>query len=259
MSAVSYSVSERIANIVVSRPPVNALDLVTIRELIEAVRRAGQDAGVDAVVISSGLPKVFVAGLDLDEMLGKPTDQVHELLSHLYVELHEAQRQLGKPSIAVVEGAARGAGMTVAIACDVIVCGERATFGYPEIDIGLIPGIHFVHLPRLIGRHRAFELLFSGRAFDASEAAALGLVSHVAPLGQALDEARRLARRFAAKSPEVMRLAKAAFTRAADMDYGRSVAEVVEAFCVIAATQDAQEGLRAFAEKRAPVWAPRRR
>lgn len=259
MSAVSYSVTERIADIAVTRPPVNALDLGTIRELIAALRRAGSDAAVDAVVLSSGLPKVFFAGLDLGELLGKDTAQVHELLSTLYVELHEAQRQLGKPSIAAVEGAARGAGMTVAISCDVIVCGERASFGYPEIDIGLIPGIHFVHLPRLIGRHRAFELLFSGRRFGADEAAALGLVSRIAPEGRALAEARSLARSFAAKSPEVMRLARAAFTRAADRDYERSVADVVEAFCVIAATRDAQEGLQAFADKRAPAWAPRQR
>jgi enoyl-CoA hydratase/carnithine racemase len=181
------------------------------------------------------------------------------LLTALYVDLHEAQIQLGKPSIAAVEGAARGAGMTVAISCDVILCGEQASFGYPEIDIGLIPGIHFVHLPRIIGRHRAFELLMSGRKFDAAEALALGLVSRIVPRGRVQDEAHSLARTFAAKSPQVMRLAKAAFTRAVDMDYRRSVADVVEAFCVIAATPDAQEGLQAFKDKRQPARAPRRR
>ena len=195
---------------------------------------------------------------DLDQMLGKQPVDVHELLTTLYVELHDAQLALGKPSIAAVSGAARGAGMTVAISCDVIICGERATFGYPEIDIGLIPGIHFVHLPRIIGKHRAFELLFSGRKFDASEAAALGLVSRIVPQGRVLDEAHQLARTFAAKSPQVMRLARAAFARAVDMDHRKDVAGIVETFCVIASTPDAQEGLTAFSEKRPPAWASRK-
>src|SRR5207247_6880711 len=103
-------------------------------------------------------------------MLKSPAD-VRGLLDKLYVELAEVQYNLGKPSIAAVGGAARGGGMTLAISCDVLIAGESATFGYPEIDLGLVPALHFVHLPRIVGRHRAFELLFSGRSFGADEAA----------------------------------------------------------------------------------------
>lgn len=254
-SSIDYLVSDQIATITLVRPPVNALDLPAIRDLIAALRRAADDEDVRAVVVASGIPKRFCAGLDLGEMRGRSIPQVHDVLSSLYVDLHRAQAALGKPSIAAVAGAARGAGMTVAISCDVILCAESATFGYPEIDVGLIPGIHFAHLPRIVGKHRAFELLFSARIFDAAEAASLGLVSRVLPDAGLLDEARRLARVFAQKPPGVMKMAKAAFVRANDQGYSDAVANVVDTFCAIAATADAAEGLQAFAEKRKPRWA----
>jgi len=164
------------------------------------------------------------------------------------------QYNLGKPSIAAVGGAARGGGMTLAISCDMLLAGHSATFGYPEIDLGLVPAIHFTHLPRIVGRHRAFELLFSGRAFDAEEAAKLGLVSRIVPDEELRDAARSLAGIFAGKSTSAMRLGRAAFMRANDLDFHRSIGDAVELFCNVATTEAAQEGLRAFQEKRAPRW-----
>ena len=181
---------------------------------------------------------------------GKPASEVRSLLNTLYVELAEAQHDLGKPSIAAVGGAARGGGMTLAISCDVILAGESATFGYPEIELALVPAIHFVHLPRIVGRHRAFELLFSGRTFGADEAFSLGLVSRIVPDEKVHDEARAMARVFATKSPSAMRLGRTQFLRA--NDDRRRIAEAVENFCTVAATADAQEGMRAFIEKRSP-------
>jgi enoyl-CoA hydratase/carnithine racemase len=204
------------------------------------------------------VPRRFCAGLDLDALRGKPTAEVRRFLDKLYVELSDAQYQLGKPSIAAVGGAARGGGMTLAISCDVLLAGESATFGYPEIDLGLVPAIHFVHLPRIVGRHRAFELLFSGRAFDAEEAAALGLVSRIVPDEQLRETAREMARMFAAKPAVAMRLARAAFMRANDHDFRRSVGDAVELFCNVAATDEAQERLRRFLEKRAARPDPQR-
>ena len=135
-NAVTYSVSEGIADIVLTRPPVNALDLATVREIIAALRRAAADAQVGAVVMSSGTPRRFCAGLDLDQVQGKSVSEMHTLLSALYVELHDVQLALGKPSIAAVAGAARGAGMTLSISCDVIIAGEKATFGRFAVEIG---------------------------------------------------------------------------------------------------------------------------
>jgi enoyl-CoA hydratase/carnithine racemase len=170
---------------------------------------------------------------------------VHEL----YVGLFDAQCQLGKPTIAAVNGAARGGGMTLAVSCDIVLAGESATFGYPEIDLGVLPAIHFVHLPRIVGRHRAFELLFTGRAFDAEQAAALGLVNRVVPDAELEAAALKLAGELAAKPEAAMRAGRAAFMRQIDRDYRHGIVEAVEDFCQIIATEAAQARLRAFAEK----------
>ena len=250
---IRYSVANQIAEINLDHPPVNALTLPMLEALVAAFKRAGEDDKVRAVLLTSTIPERFSAGLDLKNVAREP-GTVRALLDKLYVELSDTQYHLGKPSIAVVDGSARGGGMTLAISCDVIVASEAATFGYPEIDLGLVPAIHFVHLPKIIGRHRAFELLFSGRSFTAAEALALGLVSRVAPVDEVLGQARELARVFAAKPPNAMRLARAAFMRANDLDYRRGVEYAAELFCNVAATDEAQEGLRAFAEKRPPRW-----
>jgi enoyl-CoA hydratase/carnithine racemase len=179
---VVYEVSNGVARIILNRPAVNALNLEMIRGVVAAFEVAGKDEGVRAIVLASAVSKVFSAGLDLNILLGKSEEKVRGLLQELYVRLFDTQYNLGKPSIAAVGGAARGGGMTMAISCDVILAGQSATFGYPEIDAGVIPAIHFTHLPRIIGRHRAFELLFSGRSFGAEEAYRLGLVSRVVPV-----------------------------------------------------------------------------
>jgi enoyl-CoA hydratase len=253
-----YEVFDRIAEISLARQPVNALSLALLEQLIAAFERAAADENVRAVVLTSALPGRFSAGLDLGMLLGKPETEMRRLLNKLYVGLAAAQYDLGKPSIAAVGGSARGGGMTLAISCDVLIAGRSATFGYPEIDLGLVPAIHFVHLPRIAGRHRAFELLFSGRAFGADEALSLGLVSRVVPDDKVRDEALAMGRVFATKSPTTVRLGRAAFARANGLDDRSRLADAVENFCNVAATADAQEGLRAFIEKRPPSWQAKR-
>ncbi len=249
-ATVRYDVADGIARIALDRPPVNALDLDMIRSVVAALEAAAKDDAVRAVVLASAVPQRFCAGLDLKILRGKSDVKVRGFLQELYVRLHDAQYDLGKPSIAAVAGAARGGGMTLSISCDVIIAGAGATFGYPEIDVGVIPAIHFAHLPRIVGRHRAFELLFSGRSFDAEEACRLGLVSRIAPDAEVDAAAMALAKTFAAKSPTIMRLGRAAFMRQNDRDYRRSIANAVEDFCNITMTDAAQEGLRAFVDKR---------
>lgn len=251
---LTYELVGNIARITIDRPPVNALSLELIRALVAAFRRAASDRDARAVVLTSALAKRFSAGLDLDILLGKSAEDIREFLQELYINLFDAQYHLGKPSIAAVGGAARGGGMTMAVSCDVVLAGDSASFGYPEIDIGLLPAIHYAHLPRLIGRHRAFELLFSGRVFGAQEAFDLGIINKVVADAELDQTAMQFAAQFASKSEAAVRLGRAAFMRQIDLDYRRSIANAVEDFCNVAAGADAQEGLRAFVEKRAPNW-----
>jgi enoyl-CoA hydratase/carnithine racemase len=221
-----------------------------IKDVVAALETAGKDQGIRAVVLTSAISKAFSAGLDLHLLLGKSEQKVRAMLQELYVRLHDTQYNLGKPSIAAIGGAARGGGMTLAISCDVILAGQSATFGYPEIDVGVIPAIHFTHLPRIVGRHRAFELLFSGRSFGAEEAYRLGLVSRILPDEDLASHAQALAETFAAKSAVVMHLGRAAFMRQNDLDYRRSIANAVEDFCNVAMTDAAQDKLQSFVNRR---------
>ena len=248
---IRYEVTAGIACIKLARVPVNALDLAMVRGVIAALDRAAADDSVPAVVIASALPKVFCAGLDITALAGRSPDDIRALVHALYVGIFDAQNRLGKPSIAAVNGAARGGGMTLAVSCDVILAGKSATFGYPEIDLGVLPAIHFVHLPRIIGR-RAFELLFTGRAFDAEKAAALGIVNRAVPDAELGTETLNLAAALAAKPEAAMRAGRAAFMRQIDRDYRRRIAEAVEDFCEIVASEAAQARLRAFAARQGP-------
>jgi enoyl-CoA hydratase len=250
---VRYSTSDGIAELMLDRAPVNALSMPLIDALLAALAKARDDETVRAVIIGS-TQKVFCAGLDLDLVRGKPAIETMTFLEKLYFALNDTQYRMGKPTIAAIDGAVRAGGMTIAISCDMIIAGDGSTFGYPEIDVGLIPAIHFVQLPRLVGKHQAFGPLFLGESFDAPTAFRMGLLSEIVPKGTALERAREIARRLAAKSPVIMKIGRDAFMRAIDADFRRSVENAAESFAVVASTEDCQEGLNAFVEKRRPSY-----
>jgi enoyl-CoA hydratase/carnithine racemase len=253
---VHYTITDTIAEITLDRAPVNALSMPLIEALLAALEKARDDQSVRAVIIRSA-HKVFCAGLDLDIIRGKRGTDAKLFLEKLYFALNDVQYRMGKPTIAAIDGPARAGGMTIAISCDMIIAGEGATFGYPEIDVGLIPALHFVQLPRLVGKHQAFGPLFLGEPFDAATAFRMGLVSEVVPKGTALDRARAIGQRLAAKSPVVMKIGRDAFMRAVDADYRRAVEHAAESFALVATTEDCQEGLNAFVEKRPPNYTGR--
>lgn len=253
MSQLQYEVREHVAEILFNNPPVNALTERMLDGYLECLDRAAKDAQVHAVIVGSAVPGRFCAGLDLHAIHRREVTP-RSLVERLYVRMTEAQYALGKPSIAAVSGTARGGGMTISISCDVIIGADDATFGYPEIDAGVLPSIHFTHLPRIVGRHRAFELLFSGRSFDAKEAHQLGLLSRVVPAAEVLLEARKLARVFCTKPAQVLRAGRAAFMAANEGGYRAAVYCAAENFANVAQSPDGQEGIAAFAEKRRPVW-----
>lgn len=251
---IDYVVSDRVAEITMRRAPVNAINHQLTEEINAAYRLARDDSGVRAVILTSAFDNAFSAGMDLAMIRGGSGLDLRRFLEKLYFEMHDLQYRMGKPTIAAMTGPARAAGVTLAVSCDVLIASETASLGYPEIDVGVIPAMHFVHLPRQIGRHKAFELLFGGKPISAQEAERHGLVNRVVPQNRVKEEARALAREFAAKSPVVMRLARDSFMRANDFEYRRAIENVVETICNIIETEDAQEGLNAFNEKRPPRW-----
>ena len=251
---LSYDVRDRVAEITLHREPVNAINQQLAEEVNAAYRKARDDNEARAVILTSGCEKAFSAGMDLRMMQGGSGLKLRRFLEEFYMGMHDLQYRMGKPTIAAVNGPARAAGVTLAVSCDVIIAAEDADMGYPEINVGVIPAMHFVHLARQIGRHPAFEILFSGRPLSFREAERRGLVNKAVPRDQVLSEARALAREFAAKSPVVMKLARDAFMRANDLDYRRNIENMVETICNIIETEAAQEGLDAFNEKRPPNW-----
>ena len=257
MEAYKYikcHIKNKVAEVCLKRSPANAFSINFLKEILSSLKTVNDDQSVNAVIIRSTIPDIFCAGLDLDILIDKPILKVREFLELLYIDLWDTQYNMKKPTIAVIDGAARGGGMTLAISCDTIVASNKASFGYPEIDLGLLPAIHFNHLPRIVGRYRAFDLLFSGRKFDADEALSIGLINKKVSSLNLLPEAKNIARIYAEKSPNTLRIGRAAFMRTNDLDYRRGVANAVEDFCNVAVTPDAQEGLKAFLEKRKPNW-----
>jgi len=252
---VSYEVRDNVAEIMLDNAPVNSLTKSMIGEVLDALTRAANDTSARALILASRVPKQFCAGLNLKELSAGTNADARALLEMLYVKMTDIQFSLGKPSIAAVTGPARAGGMTLAISCDMVVAGRSATFGYPEIDVGIIPAIHFTHLPRIVGKHRAFDLLFTGRMFDSTEAATLGLVARVVDDDLVLEEARKIAGIFAAKPASIMRMGRNNFMNAIDNGYRQGVAAAVENLCNVMATDDAREGISAFVEKRRPSWA----
>ncbi len=251
---IKLNVIDGVAEILLDNPPVNAIIDALMDALMAALKEAGNDPHVRAIVLGSAVPGRFCAGLDLPRFKDSSPVEAHASIRRLYCELFDLQSSLPKPTIAAISGAVRGGGMSVAITCDMLVAAEDASFGYPELEVGLLPAIHYTHLPRIVGRYRAFDLLFTGRVFDAHEAMALGLVSRTAPATEVLSEAHRLAQVFVGKSPALMKLGKAAFTRATDNGYRQGAAGAVDLLSTVFGTDDCHEGLAAFAAHRRPTW-----
>jgi enoyl-CoA hydratase len=247
---VQYAIADGVCEITMNRPPVNAINHELAREVVDAYKRARDDKDARAVILTSALPEVFSAGLDLKLALDFDGAALRGWIEVFYYEMHEALYRMGKPVIAAVNGHARAAGVTWAVSCDLIIAAEEAKMGYPEIDVGLLPAMHLVHLPRVAGRHRAAQLLFTGDIVSAREMKELGVVNEVVPRAEVLPRARALAKRLAAKSPVAMKLLRDAFVRANDLDYRRSMEGVVETMCSLKDTADSREALKAFAEKR---------
>ena len=232
----------------------NALGRQLLGEIEAALGQLGTEPGVRVVLLHSLVPGVFCAGADLKERAAMSPEEAQAFVDRLRAAFSGLER-LPMPTVAVVEDAALGGGLELALACDLRVAGETAVLGLPETGLAIIPGAGGTQrLPRLIGRSKAKELIFTGRRIGAAEAHGLGLVDQVASRGEALQAALGLAREMLSKGPVALRAAKEAIDGGLDLAREAGLALEARCYAQVLPTQDRLEGLAAFREKRKPVY-----
>lgn len=252
---VIYEKSERIATITLNRPDaLNAFNKDVVEEILKALEDAKNDEKIRVVILTGAGEKAFSAGADIKTMKGFDALKAREL-SLMGEKLCSAIENFEKPVIAAINGYALGGGLEVAMACDLRIASDKAKMGQTEINIGLIPGWGGTQrLTRLIGKTKAKELVFTGKMIDAKTAERLGLVNMVVPADQFREAVRKFAMELAEKAPVALRIAKALINKGADMSLDAAIALEREGFGVVGSTEDLQEGVSAFIEKRKPVF-----
>jgi enoyl-CoA hydratase len=241
----------RVGLLRLNRPrALNALSSALVGELMDALRQLDGDDAIGCIVIT-GNDRIFAAGADIKEMsTATPVEMLGiDLLD--WTPLYKAR----KPVIAAVTGYALGGGCELAMACDMIVASDKAKFGQPEINLGIIPGAGGTQrLIRAVGKALAMEMILDGRQLSAEEAYQFGLVNRVVPAESYLDEALSLARSIAGRDPVAVQMAKEAINKAFEMTLAEGLAYEQRAFFLLFSTEDQQEGMQAFMEKRDAEW-----
>lgn len=249
---IRFSIEDRVGRITFARPPLNVFNIAMMREINDAINVcAGRNELVAIVFDAIAESRAFSAGVAVEEHVEETVYQMLESFHTIFRNLEQA----GKPVVAVVDGAALGGGCELVAGCDIVVASERARFGQPEIKLGVFPPVAAILLPRIIGDKRARELILTGELIEAREALRLGLVNYVVPgegLEQKTQEVLVKLRELSASTLEATR-------RALDMSTGVTFDDAlarVENFYLneLMKTADAREGIKAFMEKRKPLW-----
>ena len=247
---------DQTATITMNRPQRrNALSESHMSELINAFRTIGEQRDVRTVIVAGNGP-AFCAGHDLSEMVGEDITTYRRLFD-ICTELMTVIQQIPQPVIAKVHGIATAAGCQLAATCDLVVASEDASFATPGVKIGLFCTTPMVALSRAVGRKRAMEMLLSGMAIDAPTAAEWGLVNRVVPAGKLDAAAQTLAQQVSDASSLTVAIGKQAFYAQVDLDQPKAYSYAKEVMSMNALADDAQEGMRAFVEKRTPCWTGR--
>jgi enoyl-CoA hydratase len=255
---VRVEVEGPFATVTVDRPKsLNALDTRTLQELEKAAADLAGREGLRGVILTGAGEKAFVAGADIAEMNGMDADRARHF-GALGQRVMDVIAALPVPVVAAVNGFALGGGCELALACDFIYASENARFGLPEVSLGVLPGFGGTQrLTRLLGRARAKELIFTGDVIDAAKAREIGLVMDVVPLPNLLAHARAALERIAKKGPLAVRRAKEAIDRGADLELADGLTIERQLFSDLFDSADRREGMKAFLEKRPPVFTGR--
>ena len=249
---ISFEIEDRVGRIRFARPPLNVFNIAMMGEINRAVAECATDRSMVAILFEAAPgARAFSAGVAVEEHV---EETIYQMLDSFH-GIFRALEQSAKPTVAVVDGAALGGGCELVAGCDIVIASERARFGQPEIKLGVFPPVAALLLPRIIGEKRARELVLTGDLIDAQEAARLGLVNAVVPAEQLERKTQEVLGKLRELSASALEMTR----RALDMGRGLSLSETlsqVENLYLneLMKTDDAREGVRAFMEKRKPVW-----
>jgi cyclohexa-1,5-dienecarbonyl-CoA hydratase len=250
--SIRFSIEDRVGRISFARPPLNVFNIEMMRAINDAINECASQREMVAIVFEAAPDsRAFSAGVAVEEHVEETIYQMLDSFHGIFRTLEQA----GKPTVAIVDGAALGGGCELVAYCDFVIATERARFGQPEIKLGVFPPVAAVLLPRIIGDRRARELILTGELIDATEALRLGLISMVVPHA----ELEQKTLDVLVKLRELSAPALEATKRAIDLARGRSFEDAltrVEDLYLneLMKTEDAHEGIKAFMEKRKPSW-----
>jgi len=238
-----------ISTVTLNRPPLNVLTIPMMEELVSALQWAAAEPG--GLIVLDAVGKAFSAGVDVADHAEDKVDRMIEVFDRVFLTMAGTDKAI----VAAVNGAALGGGCELALFCDLVVASDRARFGQPEISVGVFPPVACWLLPRLVSWPRALELLLSGEVISARRAEQIGLINRVIPGETFAEGVKEFLQKFSAHSPVVLALTKKAARAGLGGDFAGGIKEIDAIYLrELMKTGDAREGLKAFMEKRTPVW-----
>jgi cyclohexa-1,5-dienecarbonyl-CoA hydratase len=250
--SIKFQIDDRVAQITFARPPLNVFNIAMMREIGDALGECVTRRDLAAIVFTAAPgARAFSAGVAVEEHVPETVFQMLEAFHSIFRVL----RQIAKPVIAVVDGPALGGGCELVAACDIVIASDRSRFGQPEIKLGVFPPVAAILLPRVIGERRARELILTGDLIDAAEALQLGLVNYVLPSAELEGKTENILAKLRELSGSSLAMTRTALDLGGQGDFDAALSEVENLYLhELMKTEDAQEGSRAFMEKRKPEW-----
>jgi len=249
---IKFKIDDRVARITFARPPLNVFNIAMMREIVDALKQCAQQSDLAAIVFDAAPDtRAFSAGVAVEEHVPETVFQMLDSFHSVFRML----AQISRPVVAVVDGPALGGGCELVAACDIVIAGERARFGQPEIKLGVFPPVAAILLPRIIGEKRARELILLGDMIDATEALRLGLVNYVVPGAELERKLLSVLAKLRDLSASSLAMTRMALDLGERSSFQTVLADVENLYLnELMKTQDAHEGVRSFMEKRKPEW-----
>lgn len=249
---IKFTIDDRAARITFARPPLNVLNIAMMREVGDALNECAQQSDLVAIVFDAAEgSRAFSAGVAVEEHVPETVEEMLDSFHDIFRKLN----QISRPAIAAVDGAALGGGCELVAACDIVIASERAKFGQPEIKLGVFPPLAAMLLPRNIGEKKAREMILTGDTIGATEALRLGLANYVVPAEVLQQKTNEVLAKLRGLSASSLAMTRRAIEIAAETKFSDSLQQVENLYLhELMKTQDANEGLRSFMEKRKPEW-----